>query len=67
MSNGLRSVIIAVVTAVWAANFTAPVFVSSYDPKPEVNIVFLAIIGALTASYNKKDDDDGDHSGDSQR
>jgi hypothetical protein len=51
MNNKLRSVIIGVVTAVWAMNFTAPIFVHDYKPSPELNVAFMAIIGVLTASY----------------
>lgn len=51
MSNKLRSVVIGVVTAVWALNFTAPIVVKDYAPSPELNVAFMAIIGVLTASY----------------
>ena len=51
MTNKLRSVVIGIVTAVWAMNFTAPIFVSDYEPSPELNVAFMAIIGILTASY----------------
>jgi hypothetical protein len=51
MSNKLRSVVIGIVTAVWAMNFTAPIFVKDYEPSPELNVAFMAIIGVLTASY----------------
>ena len=51
MTNKLRSVIIVIVTAVWAMNFTAPIFVKDYAPSPELNVAFMAIIGILTASY----------------
>lgn len=57
MTNGIRTVVISIVTAVWAINFTAPVFVKDYSPSPELNVAFMAIIGVLTASYrlDKKD------------
>lgn len=51
MGNKIRTVVIAVVTAVWAMNFTAPIFVKDYEPSPELNVAFMAIIGILTASY----------------
>ena len=60
MSNRLRSVVIGIVTAVWAANFTAPIFVKNYEPSPELNVAFMAIIGILTASYKMdKQSEDG--------
>lgn len=51
MTNGLRTIVITIVTAVWAINFTAPIFVKEYSPSPELNVAFMAIIGVLTASY----------------
>ena len=51
MNNSIRTVVIIIVTAVWAVNFTAPVFVKDYAPSPELNVAFMAIIGVLTASY----------------
>ena len=51
MNNTVRTVVITIVTAVWAVNFTAPIFVSDYKPSPELNVAFMAIIGVLTASY----------------
>lgn len=53
MSNALRSAIILIVALVWAANFTAPLFMTDYKPAPELNVAFMAILGVLTASYNK--------------
>lgn len=57
MTNTLRTIVITIVTAVWAINFTAPIFVKEYTPSPELNVAFMAIIGVLTASYRmeKKD------------
>lgn len=51
MSNRLRGLVIAVVTTVWAINMTAPIIVKEYKPSPEMHVAFMAIIGALTASY----------------
>jgi hypothetical protein len=60
MNNTVRTVVIMIVSTVWAINFTAPVFVTEYKPSPELNVAFMAIIGVLTASYkiekNGKDD-----------
>ena len=53
MSNVLRSAIIVMVSIVWAANFMAPLFSHDYKPAPELNIAFMAILGVLTASYQK--------------
>lgn len=51
MNNTVRTVVITIVTMVWAINFTAPIFVTDYKPSPELNVAFMAIIGVLTASY----------------
>lgn len=57
MNNSIRTVVITIVTAVWAINFTAPIFVSDYKPSPELNVAFMAIIGVLTASYRMEKND----------
>jgi len=62
LSNKVRTLLIVVVTLVWAANFTAPIVVKDYKPAPELNVAFMAIIGVLTASYRKENDDDEDDS-----
>lgn len=57
MNNAVRTVVITIVTAVWAVNFTAPIFVADYKPSPELNVAFMAIIGVLTASYRLEKSD----------
>lgn len=44
----VRNGIILIVAVVWGANFIAPIFVKGYSPAPELNVAFMAIIGALT-------------------
>jgi len=53
----LRSSLIVTVTLVWAANFTAPIFVKGYVPVPELNVAFMAILGVLLSTYKKPPDD----------
>ena len=53
MSNTVRTALIAVVAAVWVANFTAPIFVQGYEPPEGVHVAFMAIVGILTAGYDK--------------
>lgn len=55
MPNSLRTVVIVIVALVWAVNFTAPIFVKDYTPTPELNVAFMAIMGVLTASYNRNE------------
>jgi hypothetical protein len=59
VSNRTRTLLIAIVTCVWALNFTAPIFVKDYKPAPELNVAFMAILGILTSSYRRGDDNDG--------
>ena len=44
-----RTVIIAVVTTVWALNFTAGLVLSDYKPSESINGIFMAIVGGLFA------------------
>lgn len=60
MSNRARTLLISIVTAVWALNFTAPIIVHDYKPAPELNVAFMAILGLLTGSYKRGDDNDKD-------
>lgn len=53
MSNAIRTVLIIVVATVWAANFIAPIFVEGYIPPEGVHVAFMALVGILTAGYDK--------------
>lgn len=44
-----RTVIIGVVTGVWATNFVAGLFVQDYQPSESINGIFMAIVGGLFA------------------
>jgi hypothetical protein len=54
-SERVRNAIIAVVTAVWAVNFGAGLFVSTYQPDQAINAIFMAIVGGLFAIGARKD------------
>lgn len=67
MSDRTRTVIIAVVTTIWALNFLVPVgmaiglYTSDYKPSESINGIFMAIVGglfALGARAGKSDDKD---------
>lgn len=45
-----RTAVILVITAVWALNFAAGVFVSTYKAPPEINSIFMGTVGALLAT-----------------
>lgn len=49
LSDRTRTVVIAVVTAVWAANFLAGIFLNGYSPSESINGIFMAIVGGLFA------------------
>jgi len=44
-----RTVVIGVVTTVWAANFLAGVVIPQYEPSESINGIFMAIVGGLFA------------------
>lgn len=52
MGGRVRTFIILVVAVVWAANFITPIFNKDYQPSPELNVAFMAIIGFATASVS---------------
>lgn len=63
-----RSIIIGVVTTIWAVNFFAGLVVPGYQPSESINGIFMAIVGGLFAlaardsgkdKKNKDDDDKG--------
>lgn len=65
-----RTIIIGVVTAVWAINFGAGFFVKDYSPSESINGIFMAIVGglfALGATRHNKGGDDKEDSGPSKK
>jgi len=57
-----RTIIIGVVTSVWATNFLAGLVVDNYKPSESINGIFMAIVGglfALGARNAGKNDSDG--------
>lgn len=59
MNNKLRTALITVITLVWAANFTVALFKPAYKPPAEVNLPFMAVVGVLTATYQKNNSNGG--------
>ena len=45
----LATVIIVVVTIVWAVNFAAQFVVTGYEPDVSINGIFMAIVGGALA------------------
>ena len=58
MSDRVRTIVVVIVAAVWALNFTAPIVVHTFHPAPELNVAFMAIIAAVTATSRKGDKPD---------
>lgn len=53
--NRVRTGIIIAVTGVWVINFVASLSVKGYSPAPEINLAFMLVVGAVTASYRNED------------
>lgn len=60
MGKTTRTVVIAVVTAVWVLNFVLGLTVNSYSPSESINGVFMVIVGGLFALRERDDSKDGD-------
>lgn len=60
ISDRTRTIIIFVVTAVWAVNFLTGVVVHDYKPSESINGIFMGIVGGLFAlsARNKDKEDD---------
>lgn len=63
VNDRTATVVIAVVTTVWAGNIVAGMFsINGYAPSESINGIFMAIVGgafALRARARDKDDDKG--------
>lgn len=57
LSERSRTVIIFVITGVWAINFVAGLVVPDYQTSESINGIFMAIVGGLFALGAKKDRD----------
>jgi hypothetical protein len=49
ISPGLANVIIVVVTGVWVTSFIVALLSSTYKPDPQINVIFMAIVGGAMA------------------
>ncbi|GAA2554872.1 hypothetical protein GCM10010423_65060 [Streptomyces levis] len=64
MRDKIMNAVLVVVTLVWALNFAADVFVSEYKPAPEINAIFMGIVGAIFAASGREAGSRDDRSGD---
>jgi len=58
----VANVVLVVVTIVWALNFVADVLVPSYQPSPEINAPFMAIVGIIFATGGRESGRGGNES-----
>lgn len=59
ISSGARTVVIGVVTTIWAFNVLGGAFLPDYEPSESINGIFMVIVGGLFA-LKKKGGEDGD-------
>ena len=62
ISPGVRTALLAIITAVWVVNFAAGFVVADYNPSESVNAVFMLVIGAIFA-LSKREEKGGDGDG----
>ena len=60
LSPKLANVIAVVVTAVWVISFGVSLFSPAYKPDPQINVVFMAVVGAAMALKGKGTPPGGD-------
>lgn len=60
ISDRTRTIIIGVVTSVWATNFGAGLLVSGYKPSESINGIFMGIVGGLFAMSARSKNNDKD-------
>jgi hypothetical protein len=52
--SGLAQFVVILVCIVWAANFAAPFVVPHYQADPQLNLVFMSIVGGALALARKR-------------
>lgn len=50
MSNRVRTAVVMIVTIVWALNFVASLAIPTYQAPPEINSIFMAVMGTALAT-----------------
>lgn len=56
----LAHAVIVLVCVVWAANFAAPFVLPTYVSDPQLNLVFMSIVGGALALSRGRTKDGGD-------
>lgn len=61
MSNKLRTLVVVIITVVWALSFVASLVFPSVEVSPELNSIFMATVGA-TLLARKEESEAKEHS-----
>lgn len=56
ISAKLANIVISVVTLVWVASFALSVISTTYKPDPQINVIFMMIVGGAMALKVKRGD-----------
>jgi hypothetical protein len=57
ISPTLANVIVVVVTIVWVISFAVSIFSPIYKPDPQINVIFMGIVGGSLALKAKRKED----------
>lgn len=57
---GLANFVVVLVSVVWLANFVAPFLVPGYTSDPQLNLVFMSIVGGALALSRRGRQSDGE-------
>lgn len=59
ISPKLANLVIVVVTCVWVISFGVSITSATYRPDPQINVIFMAIVGGAMALKAKRGDEGG--------
>jgi uncharacterized membrane protein len=54
ISPTLANVVIVIVTLVWVTSFAVSLVSATYHPDPQINVIFMAIVGGAMALKAKR-------------
>lgn len=56
LSPAVANSVIVLVSLVWLANFVAPLLVAGYSSDPQLNLVFMSVVGGALALRGDRHD-----------
>lgn len=59
ISPRLANIVIVIVTCVWVISFGVSITSATYKPDPQINVIFMAIVGGAMALKAKRGGDEG--------